>query len=111
MFRFSIREVMMATAIVGLFIGWLVNRQQLATELRQTKREMGRYHHSAELWREIALKFGHEMQTDGWYVRIDDDGTGWSLTSRTSLTREQASKLNSKEPLASPDSLLVLPDN
>ena len=112
MFKFTIRELLLLTVIVGLGFGWWIDRSGLATEAKIAKAQLVPYKVSADRWRKIALEFAHLMRDDGWHTKVDDDGSGWGYTHRHNfVSREDADELNAKYPLASPDSLLVLPEH
>ena len=110
MFRFSIRELILLTTIAGLAMGWIVSYRQMSAEVKRAQEERGVCYGSAEKWRKIALEFGHLMRKDGWYVTVKDNGMGHGYTHRKNISQETADQLNSSAPLASPDTLLVLPD-
>jgi hypothetical protein len=54
MFRFSIRELMLVTLVVGLVAGWLLDRHE-------DRREMN-------LWKQRATAFQHVLVEDGWKI-------------------------------------------
>jgi len=54
MFRFSIRELMLVTLVVGLIAGWCLDRHE-------DRREMN-------VWKKRAKAFQHVLDKDGWKI-------------------------------------------
>lgn len=64
LFRFTIRELLMLTAIVGLALGWGLRDRQLT---RERDRALG----AARWWSDVAEILETTGLRDGWEVTID----------------------------------------
>jgi hypothetical protein len=114
--RFSIRDCLLVTAIVGLTLGWRVDRNQLARQfskqLDETQGQLAaqRVEMDVQLnvskvvgsrWRQMALTFAREMRNDGWYVSIHPPGGSFAYTPRSHFesSGESAEERNRAHPL------------
>ena len=65
MFRFTIRDVVLLTVVVGLALGWAVDHVQIARRLER-----------AHGWRMVAGTAEEFLRREGWKVECD----GWLLS-------------------------------
>ena len=99
MFKFTIRELLLLTVIVGLALGWWLRERHFHAELQRRWQTLARYHTSAIRWRTMALAFAQGMRTDGWHVAVEHDASSWTMNPRQNLKREQARQMNESNPL------------
>jgi hypothetical protein len=93
--KFTIRDLFLVTVIVALVVALLVDRYQLSA----LKKQLDNACEKEARWEEMAKTFATMMRHDGWYVRIDADGGGNSVTPRSKIDPKVAAKLNDENPL------------
>ena len=84
MLRFTIRDVLWLTLVVGLAVGWWVDRGKVARQcsaaiagiLRQQD-ETARQQEAAAHWQNLAHSLADELTGVGWTVEIDEPPLGW----------------------------------
>jgi hypothetical protein len=62
MFRFTIRDLLLATVIAALAIGWWIDRSRLAPKAAES-----------DTWKFRAESLAERVQPNGWQVKWDDD--------------------------------------
>ena len=70
--RFTIRDLLLATALVGVSIGWFLDRSRLAQQAL-----------TAEEWVDDLKRI---MESDGWKVQLSEFGTEASKDERGVIT-------------------------
>lgn len=66
MFRFSIRELMLATLVAGLGLGWCLDRHEDRQAMNQ--------------WKKRATAFQHVLVEDGWTIEWQPQEEGVIIT-------------------------------
>ena len=117
--RFSIRDCLLVTAIVGLALGWWVDRQRLIREHQSTREALlamrekldnppwdtiGEASLNAIHWKRMALEFAEDMRKEGWFVSVSADGWGSELSPPHAFADNpgRALELNKANPLPIP---------
>ena len=72
MLRFSIRDLLWLTFVVGVALGWWIDRQRLSAGLQA---EIDRANQSATKWRGTTGALEHALSEDGWTVEWHPDLT------------------------------------
>jgi hypothetical protein len=62
MFRFTIRDLLLATAIAALAVGWWIDRSRLAPKAADSDR-----------WKFRAESLAERVQPSGWHVNWNND--------------------------------------
>jgi len=129
-FRFTIRDCLFVTTIVGLAFGWWVDRRSLSSELVSTREDLQLARRELQLvrndlltaqgtlesqnsfieaaqyhnWRLMAIQFAQRMRDEGWHVTIDERNTGYGMAPASSFVDKPglAQKLNDEYPLPPP---------
>lgn len=107
MLKFTLRELLLVTLIVGLALGWWLRERHFQAELRTGWQTLARYHASAARWRTAALSFAEGMRSDGWHVAVAKDASNWTMKPRHDLTSQEARQLNDASPLPKESDLPV----
>ena len=69
MFRFSIREILMATLVVAIALGWWASEKEHAARFKQFETDT-KY---AYRWRACAEVLEQLLKDDGWTLKWDMD--------------------------------------
>jgi hypothetical protein len=66
MFRFSTRDLLWLTLVVGLGLGWFVEHRQLQATADHAQARADSLHREARKWRRIAGNFGDALRKADW---------------------------------------------
>ena len=111
MLRFTIRDVLWLTLVVGLAVGWWVDRgkrieqqAETALQLKQATLQLRQSLNQQALLRSIVIELAGAMRDDGWMVSITPNGAGGYTLSpmqNWESREEVAFKFNQANPLPS----------
>ena len=101
--RFSIRDLLWLTLVVGLALGWWADRQRIVGEMEIARREVAQLKWSAYSWKSTAVGLAKDVRAKGWFVKIMQDGSGYGWTHPDNLVNPKvAEELNRVNPLPIP---------
>lgn len=84
MFKFTIRELLLLTVIVGLSVIWWIDHRRQTGDRRQLNQQVADLKRTdAYAWRRTATRLAEFMREEGWFVELEQDGSGYSATSPT----------------------------
>jgi hypothetical protein len=103
MFKFTIRDLFWLTLVVAMALCWWIDRGRLATELRVAREELDESPWKWHCWKTAAIGFATVMREEGWYTKLDEDGSGWGYTTPDAFihTPDRVRELNAANPLPS----------
>jgi len=74
--KFSIRDCLLATAIVGLALGWWLDRGKRIEQHAETTLQLRQSLGQQTQLRSVVIHLAGAMRDDGWIVRIEPNGAG-----------------------------------
>ena len=78
MFRFSIRDLLLVTLVVGLCAGWWVHYSNMRNKLEATEKQTKAFQWESETLQRL-------LKTEGYYFNLADGSLTWVAPANTTL--------------------------